>query len=89
VSLVEGSEVGEDNQAVRIYLMKQKVEHHLEDQAISQKRNDSVADALTASFQQGTVGGQAPGEQAADMASRYVDKTRTRLPEFFRRKVKK
>jgi hypothetical protein len=89
VSLVEGSEIGEDNQAVRIYLMKQKMEHHLEDQEISQKRNESVADALTASFRQGTVGGQAPGEQAADVAARYVDKTRTRLPEFFRKKAPK
>ena len=88
VSVVEGSDVDSGNQAVRMYLMKQKWEYYLEDQAISQQRNDSVADALTANYQRGTVGGRAEGETAEDAGLRYVDPRRTRVPELFRRKTR-
>ena len=87
VSIVEGSEIGEGGQAVRLYLMKQKMEHYLEDTKASQERNDSIADALTAGFRQGQVGGQAPGETAVDAQSRYVDPRRMKVPDFFTRKA--
>lgn len=85
VSVIEGSEVDGSGQAVRMYLMKQKMEYKLEDDAIAQKRNDSVADALVG----GTVGGRAQGETAEDADNRYVDRKRTRIPDMFRRKSNK
>lgn len=87
VSIVEGSEVDGGGQAVRMYLMKQKMEFHKEDQAIVQNRNDSIADALTAGYRSGAVGGLAPGETSEDAAHRYVDQKRTRVPELFKRKA--
>lgn len=88
VSVIEGSEIDSGGQAVRLYLMKQKWEYYLEDQALSQQRNDSVADALTASYRQGIIGGRAEGETAEDAGLRYVDPRRTRVPELFRRKTR-
>lgn len=89
VSIVEGSEVDGGGNAVRLYLMKQREELWKEDEAIGQERNDSVAEALTAAYRQGTVGGQAPGEQSVDAQSRYVDTKRTRMPDLFRKKIGK
>lgn len=86
VSVIEGSEVDGAGQAVRLYLMKQKEELWKEDQAITQGRNDSVAEALTAGFAQGAVGGRAPGESAEDTQQRYVDRSRSKLPDLFRKK---
>lgn len=86
VSVVEGGETDGTGNAIRMYLMKQKQEHYNEDQEIAQKRNDSVADALTASYAQGRVGGRAEGETMEDLASRYVDPKRSRVPELFRKK---
>lgn len=86
VSVVEGSEVDRQGQAVCLYLMKQKREWYLEDQAQVQKRNDSVAEALTSSYRAGQVGGFMPGEPAEDKAARYVDAKRSRVPELFRKK---
>lgn len=86
VSYAEGSEVDGQGNAVRLYLMKQPMEYYLEDQKILQARNDSVADALTAAYRQGHVGGNAPGEQAVDAVNRYVDPKRTRVPDLFKRK---
>lgn len=88
VSVVEGSEVGDDGQAVRMILMKQKQEYRNEDVAIMNKRNDSVAEALTSNLAQGTVGGKGEGETTEDLGLRYVDKKRSRMPEFFRKKVR-
>ncbi len=89
VSVIEGGEVDGGGNAVRMYLMKQKLEDWREDQAILQERNDSIADALTAGYRQGTVGGKAEGETAEDAALRYVDTKRSKIPELFRRKVRK
>lgn len=78
-----------DGQPLRLYLMKQKLEWYEEDQKILQARNDSVVDALTASFQDGTVGGRAEGETTGDVAQRYVGRGGVRgakIPELFRRK---
>lgn len=71
---------------VRLYLMKQKMEYHLEDQAIMEKRNASVAEALVSGYRTGTVGGRAEGETADDMDQRYVDTKRTRIPDLFKPK---
>jgi len=86
VSVTEGSDVSADGQPVRLYLMKQLMEHYLEDQAINQARTDSVAQALTASYSRGNVGGAAPGETQADAQQRYVDPKRSKIPDLFRRK---
>lgn len=92
VSTTDGSgEIGQDGQGVRLYLMKQRKEHHDEDTAILQARNDSVVDSLTAAFRQGTVGvgaEGAPSETAHDVQQRYV-KPDLRIPEIFRRKPNK
>lgn len=85
VSVVEGGEI-EGGQAVRLYLMKQKMEWYLEDKKVVQDRNDSVAHALTQSYQRGVVGGLAPGENQDDAANRYVNRNHTRLPDLFRKK---
>lgn len=85
VSVAEGAEV-EGGQAVRLFLMKQKMEYYLEDKQIVQDRNDSVAASLTDQYQSGRVGGQAAGETAADTSLRYVDRSRSKIPDMFRRK---
>lgn len=90
VSIVEGSEVGMDGQAVRMYLMKQPIEFKKEDDAMLQERNDQIADSLAAAFTTGTVGqgaAGAPAEDSADRNARYVDKTRTKRPNIFQRKM--
>lgn len=86
VSILEGSGLEHAGQAVRLYLMKQRQEDYLEDQAISQRAADRVADSLTGAYQQGRIGGAAPGETGSDMSTRYVDSKRTQMPELFRRK---
>lgn len=91
VSVVEGGET-EGGQAVRLYLMKQKLEYKHEDDAVLAKRNDSVVAALTTGFRQGTLGAEgarAQGETEEDFAQRYVDKKRSKIPDLFRRKVPK
>lgn len=90
ISTSDGSgERGYDGQAIRMYLMKQRKEHHDEDVAINQRRNDSVVDSLTVNFRQGTVGmgaDGAPAETPVDMRQRYVG-SNTAIPEIFKRKV--
>lgn len=83
VSIVAGG-VGEDGQASRLYLMKLKEEFWLEDQSRLQARNDSIADALTA----GLTGAGAQGESADDVQRRYVDRSRTVIPDLFKRKTR-
>lgn len=76
-------------QPLRLYLMKQKLEWHLEDQGILERQNEGIANALTASFGQGTVGGKAEGETSVDFQQRYVDPRRSRVPDFFKPKRKR
>lgn len=85
VSVVEGAEI-EGGQAVRMYLMKQPMQFYLEDAAINQQRNDSIAAALTQTYSQGAIGGRAPGETSDDVGNRYVDAARSKLPDLFRKK---
>lgn len=84
VSVIEGSEVDGQGQAVQMILMKQKMEHKLEDDAIINSRNDSVCDALVGQLQTGQVGTDR-GETSEDRAARYVPRTQ-KIPELFRRK---
>lgn len=88
VSVAEGSEVDSGGQAVRMYLMKQPQELYEMGKKILDERNEDIAAALTAQYRDGTIGGMA-GESSADTDKRYVDKTRTRVPEFFRKKVRR
>lgn len=85
-SSTSGGEIGSDNQPIRLYLMKQKWEWHMEDENLLQQRNLSVADALSGQFDAGTVGGKAPGESSEDLAQRYVDRSRSRRPDLFKPK---
>lgn len=85
VSVVSG-DLDEQNKPVRLYLMKQLMEHYLADRQLLQATNDRVAEALTTAYRSGTVGGRAVGEETEDMNTRYVDKKRTRLPDFFKKK---
>ena len=80
VSIVSGQEVGKDGQPARLILMKIKQEWYDEDQALLEARNTQVRDTL--------VGGMMGAEKdsAGDTAHRYVDKSRTQIPEFFKRK---
>lgn len=77
-------------QPARLILMKQKLEWYEEDQRLLQARNDSVVDALTASFRGGVVGGKADGETNEDLQQRYVGlgggRQPVKIPELFRRK---
>ena len=89
VSVIEGSEVDGTGQAVRMYLMKQPMEYKLEDDAITQERNDDIARTLTGQYQSGVVGGRDAGETEADINARYVDRKRTKVPELFRKKSRR
>lgn len=84
VSVIEGAEV-EGGQALRMYLMKQKLEYKREDDALIQKRNDQVRDALVGQMRSGTVGVER-GESDDDRAARYVPRT-TKIPELFKKKA--
>lgn len=88
-----GGEVDGTGQPARLVLMKQKLEWYEEDQRLLQARNDSVVDALTASFRSGTVGGKADGETSEDMAQRYVGQSGgvrgVKIPDLFKRKTRK
>ncbi len=86
VSVVAGG-ISDDSQALRLYLMKQRMEDYLEDQKLLDDRNGSIADALTRAYRTGTVGGRDQGETADDAAHRYVDPKRSRVPELFKRKA--
>lgn len=78
VSVIGGSELGADNQPIRMILMKIKLEYYEEDQKILEARNDQIADALK--------GGRLGGEQAPDKGElnlRYVGSKSTPAPDLF------
>ena len=73
----------------RLWLMKQKLEFYNEDAKLLQSRNDSIADTLTAGYKTGILGvgaAGAPTESPVDVQNRYVDASRTKIPDLFRRK---
>lgn len=80
VSVVSGQEVGRDGQPTRLILMKIKLDWYEEDQKLVDQRNAQVADALTA----GAIG--AEKDRAGDSQHRYVDKSRTVIPDLFKAK---
>lgn len=77
VSIGAGEQVGTDGQPVRLYLMKIRKDWYAESQAIAEQRNDSIADALR--------GGKLGSEKDArgDTAMRYIDPSRTKIPDLF------
>lgn len=89
VSKVAGGGDMTGGQPTRLYLMKQRLEWFEEDRKLIDQRNDMVVDALTSAYKLGTVGGPAEGETPSDLASRYVDPRRVKIPDFFRRKGRK
>lgn len=76
VSVVSGQEIGRDGQPTRLVLMKIKQEWYEEDQKLVENRNQQVVDTLLGGMQTGT----------GDTSHRYVDKTRTTIPDFFKPK---
>ncbi len=82
VSIVSGQEVGKDGQPVRLILMKIKQEWWDEDQALVEARNTKVRDSLVG----GMIG--AENDRPGDTQHRYVDESRTKIPDFFKSKRK-
>ena len=80
VSVVSGQEIGRDGQPTRLVLMKIKLELYKEDQALV----DESAAHIAASLCGGGVG--AEKEFGSDAHHRYVDKTRTQIPDMFKPK---
>lgn len=80
VSVVSGQEAGMDGQPSRLVLMKIKQEWYEEDQKLVEKRNDDVAAALRG----GHLGEER--EAGSDARHRYVDKSRTVIPDLFKPK---
>lgn len=78
VSVVSGQEIGRDGQPTRLVLMKIKQEWYEEDQKLVEGRNQQVIDTLLGGLQDGGSG---------DTSHRYVDKKRTNIPDFFKRKL--
>lgn len=79
-SIGSSGETDGSGQPLRLYLMKIKEDWYLEDQRILEQRNDSIAAALTA----GMTGSQ--NDAAGDAQHRYVDKSRTKIPDMFKPK---
>lgn len=80
VSVVAGQEVGRDGQPARLVLMKIKNEWWEEDRKVLEAKTRQVRDSLLG----GMLG--AEHETGADRQYRYVDKTRTAIPDFFKPK---
>ena len=80
VSIVSGKELGMDGQPERLILMKIRQEWHDEDQKVTEGRTMQVRDSLLG----GMVG--AEREKGTDAQHRYVDPSRTKIPEFYRSK---
>jgi hypothetical protein len=80
VSIVSGQEVGKDGQPVRLVLMKIRQEWWEDDQQLIEDRNTKVRDSLLG----GMIG--AENDRPGDTQHRYVDKSRTQIPDFFKRK---
>ena len=80
VSIVSGQEVGKDGQPARLVLMKIKQEWWEEDRKVLEEKSKQVRDSLLG----GMVG--AEHETGADRQHRYVDKSRTAIPDFYKPK---
>lgn len=82
VSVVAGG-VGQDGQASRLILMKQRLEWYEEDQKLVMQPVHNVVKALTA----GLIGSEK--DDARDHNMRYVGNSRTIIPEMFKPKAPK
>jgi len=82
VSVVSGQEVGKDGQPTRLVLMKIRQEWYEEDQKLVDEKNERTAAALRG----GDLG--AEKEASGDARHRYVDKSRTQIPDLFKPKRK-
>lgn len=78
VSVVSGQELGKDGQPQRLVLMKIKQEWYEEDQKLVEGKNQRVVDTLLGGMQ----------GDAGDTTHRYIDKSRTNIPDFFKAKRK-
>lgn len=83
VSVVSGDELDKSGQPTRLILMKIKQEYYKEDQLLVDRRNEQVAAALRG----GLMG--ADKDRAGDTQMRYVDKSRTTIPDLFKPKPPK
>lgn len=81
VSVLSGGD-GADGQPARLILMKIKQEWYEEDQSLIEQANERVATSLRG----GLVG--AEKDNMTDAQRRYVDQTRTSMPDMFRAKRK-
>lgn len=77
---IAGGGIGDDNQPVRMILMKLKEEWWKEDQEKAQARNDDVANAL-----KGGALGRGEAADKNDGNVRYVG-SRTKMPDMFTKK---
>ena len=77
VSVVSGTELGRDGQPVRLILMKIRQEWFEEDQKLVEQRNELVA----ASLRGGMIGVE--NDRSGDANHRYVDASRTKIPDLF------
>lgn len=85
VSVASGSEIGPDNQPVRMYLMKIREQWYREDQEERYgegSRLDNVRKSLLGLA--APMGGEKMSD--SDRAQMYVDTKRTKVPEFLKRK---
>lgn len=80
VSVVSGQEIGRDGQPTRLVLMKIRQEWYEEDQKVIESRNELVVASLLG----GAIG--AEKDRPGDANHRYVDKSRTSIPDMFKRK---
>ena len=78
VSVIAGKELDHTGQPIRMVLMKIKQEWYEEDQKLVEQRNDQVADSIT-----GGVAGAAAAADKGEIKHRYIDKSRTQIPELF------
>lgn len=83
VSVASGGDATSNGQPMRLYLMKIKKEHYALGQKILEDRNESIAAALRG----GNIGMDDPRGNV-DPEMRYLGK-RTKIPDFYKRKVKR
>ena len=81
VSIVSGTDLDAAGQPMRLVLMKIKQEWYEEDQKLVDQRNQKTISALT----NGMMGAETAAD-ARDSQHRYVDKSRSSIPDFFKPK---
>jgi len=77
VSVSAGDLLGEDKQPLKMILMKIREEWAQADDAVKAERNDAIAAALRG----GLIGSEK--DSTADRGARYLDPSRTKIPDMF------